>query len=190
MARAIINPLRISTAERRNLAIGLLFAAPWIIGFLGFTVYPLASSLYYSFTRFDLIGEPVWIGLRNYLILFTSDEDFRIVMYNTFWWVLISSPMGIISAFLMALLLNTEVIARPLYRAIFFFPSIVPVVVFGGCAIRGNQRHATLVWLPDCTLFCRPQADQIFPDCDPHVVARRGHGHLSSHFAGCTTHAL
>lgn len=128
MARAFVNPLR-SPAERRNLLFGLIFASPWIIGFLLFTLIPLGSSLYYSFTRYDLLGDPVWIGLRNYNLLLTNDDDFRTVMYNTLWWVLISSPLGVISAFLMALLLNTNIPGRSIFRSIFFFPSIVPVVV-------------------------------------------------------------
>jgi len=128
MARSIVNPLR-SPAERRNLLLGVIFASPWIIGFLMFTLIPLGASLYYSFTRYDLLGDPTWIGLRNYNLLLTNDADFRVVMYNTLWWVLISSPLGVISAFLMALLLNTNILGRSIFRSVFFFPSIVPVVV-------------------------------------------------------------
>lgn len=120
---------RLSIAERRELIIGLLFASPWIIGFLAFTLYPIASSFYYSFTRYDLLREPNFLGLNNYIRLLTSDEDFRIVAANTAWWVLISTPMGVLSAFLMALILNTNIVARSFFRAVFFFPSIVPVVV-------------------------------------------------------------
>lgn len=120
---------RLSRYERRELLLGLLFASPWIIGFIGFTLVPLGSSLYYSFTRYDLLGDPRFIGMRNYINLLTDDEDFRIVVYNTLWWVFISSPLGVLSAFLMALLLNTDIIARSSFRAIFFFPSIVPLVV-------------------------------------------------------------
>jgi multiple sugar transport system permease protein len=108
---------------------GVLFASPWLIGFLLLQVLPLAQSLYYSFTRYDLLTDPIWIGARNYTLLLTSDEDFRIVMQNTIWWVVISSPLGVISAFLMALLLNTNIVARSAFRSVFFFPSIVPTVV-------------------------------------------------------------
>ncbi|MEZ4662749.1 MAG: sugar ABC transporter permease [Caldilineaceae bacterium] len=118
-----------SRLERRNLLVGLLFALPWIIGFVGFTVYPIASSFYYSFTRYDLLREPVFLGLDNYINLLTDDEDFRIVAYNTLWWVFFSAPLGVLSAFLMALLLNTKIAARSFFRAVFFFPAIVPVVV-------------------------------------------------------------
>lgn len=115
--------------DRRELLIGLLFASPWIIGFLGFTLYPIASSFYYSFTRYDLLRDPVFLGANNYVNLLTDDEDFRIVAYNTLWWVVISTPLGVLAAFLMALLLNTNIVARSFFRAVFFFPSIVPAVV-------------------------------------------------------------
>lgn len=114
--------------ERRNLLVGLAFASPWIIGFLAFTIFPIGSSFYYSFTRYDLVRDPVWLGLDNY-IGFVDDADFRLVLGNTLWWVLISSPLGVLSAFLMALLLNARIVLRSFFRAIFFFPAIVPVVV-------------------------------------------------------------
>ncbi|MEM7031542.1 MAG: sugar ABC transporter permease [Chloroflexota bacterium] len=120
---------RLTREEKRNLSVGLFFASPWIIGFLAFTLLPIGSSLYYSLTRYDLLREPVFLGVDNYVNLITDDEDFRLVMYNTFWWVLISAPLGVISAFLMALLLNAKIMARSFFRAVFFFPSIVPVVV-------------------------------------------------------------
>lgn len=120
---------RLTRAERREIGQGLLFASPWIIGFLGFTLIPIVASFYYSFTRYDLLRPPAWIGMENYTNLFTNDPNFRIVAYNTIWWVIFSTPLGVLSAFLMALLLNTNIVARSFFRAVFFFPSIVPVVV-------------------------------------------------------------
>ena len=116
-------------SDRRELMVGLLCASPWIIGFLGFTLIPIVSSFYYSFTRYDLLRPPVFIGAENYINLITDDEDFRTVVYNTLWWVIFSAPLGVISAFLMAVLLNTNIVGRSFFRAVFFFPSIVPVVV-------------------------------------------------------------
>lgn len=120
---------RLTSGERRELLVGLLFASPWLLGFLAFTLFPILSSLYYSFTRYDLLRPPVFLGLDNYINILTDDEDFRTVAYNTLWWVVISTPLGVLSAFLMALLLNTSIIGRSFFRAVFFFPSIVPVVV-------------------------------------------------------------
>ncbi len=120
---------QLTRTERRDILIGLLFASPWLIGFLAFTLYPIMSSFYYSFTRYDLLRPPAFIGLENYTNILFFDQDFRKVAYNTAWWVLFSTPSGVLSAFLMALLLNTNIIGRSFFRAVFFFPSIVPVVV-------------------------------------------------------------
>ncbi len=120
---------RLTRSDRRDMLLGLLFASPWLIGFLGFTLFPILSSFYYSFTRYDLLRPPAFIGLDNYTNILTNDEDFRTVAYNTLWWVVFSTPLGVLSAFLMALLLNTNIMARSFFRAVFFFPSIVPVVV-------------------------------------------------------------
>lgn len=128
MAVAVAKAPRLSRAQRREFFWGVLFASPWLIGFLLWTVYPILSSFYYSFTRYDLLRPPVFIGLTNYINL-TTDEDFFLVIWNTLWWVVLSSPLGVASAFLMAVLLNTKIIARSAFRAIFFFPSIVPIIV-------------------------------------------------------------
>jgi multiple sugar transport system permease protein len=120
---------RLSPAEGRRLLTGLLFISPWLIGFLAWTVYPLLSSLYYSFTRYDIIRPPVYIGLQNYVDLLTTDTTFRTALYNTTFYVGLGVPLGVTAAFLMASLLNTRIVGRPFFRAIFFFPAIVPAVV-------------------------------------------------------------
>lgn len=115
--------------EWRNLGVGLFFVSPWLIGFLAWVLYPLGSSLYYSFTRYDLLRPPVWLGLQNYIEIFTNDPHFGIVTYNTIYYVWLSVPLGVVSAFLLATLLNNDVRGRSLFRTIFFFPAIVPAVV-------------------------------------------------------------
>lgn len=127
MAR--FTPHRMSKSERRRLVTGLLFVLPWLAGFLLWQVYPMASSLYYSFTRYDLLRAPVPVGFKNYVELFTTDPKFGVVIYNTLYYVLLGAPLGVVSAFLMASLLNTKIVARPFFRAIFFFPAIVPTIV-------------------------------------------------------------
>lgn len=119
----------LKTRTQRYFLLGLLFVSPWLIGFLLWTVYPLIASLYYSFTRYDLLRPAVWIGFGNYIELFTSDSTFPVVISNTLYYVLLSAPLGVVSAFLMASLLNTKIAARPFFRAIFFFPAIVPTIV-------------------------------------------------------------
>ena len=118
-----------SRREWQNLGVGLFFISPWLIGFLIWVLYPLGSSLYYSFTRYDLLRPPVWLGLQNYIEIFTDDPHFGTVTYNTFYYVVLSVPLGVVSAFLLATLLNNDVRGRSLFRTIFFFPAIVPAVV-------------------------------------------------------------
>lgn len=129
MAISISKRKRMSPMERRRLFLGLLFVSPWLLGFLVFTVYPLGSSFYYSLTRYDLLRPPVFIGLENYIWLFTEDPHFKTVMYNTLYYVGLSAPLGVISSFLTASLLNTRIFGRSFFRAVFFFPAIVPVIV-------------------------------------------------------------
>jgi multiple sugar transport system permease protein len=119
----------LTPSVRRNLALGLFFISPWLLGFLLWTVYPLAASLYYSFTRYDLLQPPVFLGLENYIKIFSDDPHFRTAMYNTVYYVGFSAPLGVISAFLLAALLNTRIVARSVFRAVFFLPAIVPAVV-------------------------------------------------------------
>src|SRR5512135_161535 len=119
MSLASLRPPRLSFARRRDLLTGLFFVSPWLLGLLLWTVYPLASSFYYSFTRYDLMRPAVFIGLENYREIFFDDPHFPEVMYNTFYYVLISTPLGIISAFLLASLLNTNIPGRSAFRAIF-----------------------------------------------------------------------
>jgi multiple sugar transport system permease protein len=113
----------------RNTLWGLFFVAPWLIGFVMWTINPMLASLNFSFTRYDLLRPPVPIGIANYVELFTEDPNFGKVIYNTMFYVTLSAPLGVISAFLMAVLLNNKILARSVFRGLFFFPAIVPAVV-------------------------------------------------------------
>lgn len=117
-----------SREERRKMLTGLAFISPWLIGLLAFTVYPLISSLYFSMTRYDLIRPPVFIGLDNFVFMFTKDARFWTVIGNTIFYVAFSVPISIITAFLIANLLNTPIFGRSFFRGIIYIPSIVPAV--------------------------------------------------------------
>lgn len=128
MAVATLGRRRLSKGETRSLMTGLLFVSPWLIGFIIWTLYPLVSSVFYSFTRYDLVRPPIWIGTDNFKEIFTDDPRFWTVVYNTFFYVGISVPLGVVVAFLMASLLNTKLVLRSTFRAIFYIPAIVPAV--------------------------------------------------------------
>ncbi len=107
---------------------GLLFASPWVLGFLAFTAYPMVASLYYSLTSYDVLRPPRFIGLENFRFMLFSDSLFRIVLGNTVWFVVVGVPSGLVIAFLLANLLNTDMKARPVFRTIFYLPAILPAV--------------------------------------------------------------
>jgi multiple sugar transport system permease protein len=117
-----------SKLERRNFLLGIAFVSPWLIGLLVFTLYPLGSSFYFSLTRFDLIQAPVFIGLGNFVFMFTKDARFWTVIGNTIYYVAFSVPLSVIVAFLIANLLNTKIAGRSIFRGIIYIPSIVPAV--------------------------------------------------------------
>lgn len=112
---------------RNNLA-GFLFALPWILGFLAFSLYPIIMSLYYSFTSFNIFQSPKWIGLGNYEDLFLYDPKFIKSLVNTLYMVVIATPITLLAGLLMAVLLNLKIKGQSVFRTIFYLPSIVPVV--------------------------------------------------------------
>ena len=114
--------------ERGSFVTGVLFASPWIIGFLCFTIYPILASLYYSLTRYDVVREPLFIGLGNYQQMLLKDETLKLVVGNTLYLVMLGVPAALIASFLLASLLNKEIKGRSVFRTIFFLPSIVPAV--------------------------------------------------------------
>ncbi len=118
----------LSKRRRRNLRNGLLFVSPWIIGFLCFQLYPMCASLYYSFTTYSVLDPGHWVGLGNYQTMITQDPEFWIGVGNTMYYALISVPLGLLSSFILALLLNTRLPEMALYRTIYFLPSLVPAV--------------------------------------------------------------
>lgn len=115
---------------RRSTLIGLAFAAPFIVGFLFLFAYPIAASAYYSFTDFNLFQSPEWVGLANYVQMF-NDGVFWKSLANTAILTVFGVPLAIGIALAGAHLLNTPVRGQPLYRALVYLPSIVPVVVGG-----------------------------------------------------------
>ena len=112
--------------EMRNNITGLLFALPWIVGFLIFTFYPIVASFYYSFTEYNVATPPKWVGLENYINLF-KDELFLEAFYNTGYYVTGLVPLGLIVGLILALLLVQPLKEKYLYRALIYLPSIVPV---------------------------------------------------------------
>lgn len=108
--------------------LGYWFIAPWLAGFLVFTAMPFLISVYLSFCRYDVASPPVWVGTANYVELFAEDPLFWKSLSNTLSYALVAVPLGIATAFALALLLNLELRGIAIYRTVFFLPHIVPAV--------------------------------------------------------------
>jgi multiple sugar transport system permease protein len=104
---------------------GYLFLLPWFIGFFGLTIAPILSSLYLSFTNFDMLTAPHWVGADNYIRMFTHDPKFAQSMRVTLLFVAFSVPLKLAFALAVALLLNRGMKGLPLYRAVFYLPSLL-----------------------------------------------------------------
>lgn len=126
---------RFSHRERHDLRNGLLFATPGILGLLFFVAYPILASIYYSFTSYSILQPGHWVGLENYRELLTDDPLFYTTLGNTAYMALLTIPLSIMLAMILAMLLNTKVRGLSFYRTIFYLPTIVPFVA------------ASLLWL-------------------------------------------
>ncbi|MGE7823118.1 carbohydrate ABC transporter permease [Paenibacillus sp. NPDC093718] len=104
---------------------GYVFSAPFVLGFLIFTLYPILSSLYYSFTNYNLMEAPRWLGLGNYERLFLEDDKIGKSFQVTFTYVFASVPLRLIFALFVAMILNTATKAVGLYRSAFYLPSLI-----------------------------------------------------------------
>lgn len=113
--------------QKSNLKWGLVFCSPAILGLVAFTLYPVLRSLQLSFTSSTMMTDGRFLGWGNYRDLF-ADASFWRSLGNTLYIMGGSVPLGIITAMILALLLNLKVKGRSFYRVIFFLPSIVPLV--------------------------------------------------------------
>ncbi|HEV2515662.1 MAG TPA: sugar ABC transporter permease [Devosia sp.] len=128
-AADIVGPLTRSAAQprprRRQSLVGYLFLLPWFGGVILLTAGPLLASLYLSFTNFDLLQAPDWVGLENYIRMFTADTRFMRALWVTLTYVLLGVPLNLAFALLIAVLLNQKVRGLGLFRGIYYLPSLL-----------------------------------------------------------------
>jgi multiple sugar transport system permease protein len=105
-----------------------LFMSPWIIGFSVFILYPALASLYYSFTNYDLLSTPSFVGLDNYRFMFTKDPQFWQAMRNTLWMIGVGVPLSMVVALGTAMLLTRPRRGMKAYRTVLFLPTMAPPV--------------------------------------------------------------
>lgn len=104
---------------------GVVFCLPFIIGFLLFLIMPMGISFYYSLCDYDILSPPKFVGLKNYIDMFTNDEVFWHSIKATLYFALVSVPLRLIFALFVAMLLVKPTKATGFYRAAYYLPSII-----------------------------------------------------------------
>lgn len=117
--------------KHRNNVAGYLFITPYIIGLFAFTLYPFFSSLYISFTDYDVLTKANWVGIENYVKMFTQDNKFWTSFKVTVKYAVIMVPLKLAVSLAVALLLAWKTKVTNVYRAIFYIPSLLG----GGVAV-------------------------------------------------------
>jgi multiple sugar transport system permease protein len=119
-------PRRTGSLARRQGRIAFWFLLPWAIGFCAFTLWPMLDSLILSFTSYNILGHPKFVGLLNYkYMLFGQGTLFWQSLKVTIYYVLGSVPLGTAIALFLAVLLNQKVWGEGLFRTLFYIPSVV-----------------------------------------------------------------
>ncbi len=116
----------LSRLERKNFLLAMLFISPWLFGFLAFLIYPIWYTVRLSFTRYGGFGDPLWIGLDNYRYML-DDSLFIKSLWNTAYYTGLAVPIGVVVAMVLALAMNQPLPEIPIYRAILFLPSVLPL---------------------------------------------------------------
>jgi multiple sugar transport system permease protein len=120
----ITKTVKRKTSFKENFG-GAVFILPWIIGFLVFTLIPFVCLIAFSFTKYDMLSAPKFIGLKNYINIFANDTKFLSALKVTFTFVIVSVPLKLAVALLVALALNTKHKFIGIYRTAFYIPSII-----------------------------------------------------------------
>jgi multiple sugar transport system permease protein len=107
---------------------GLIFVGPWLIGLLAFVAGPILASLYLSFTTYDILSPPQWVGLANYHRAFFEDPLMWPSLERTFYFAIAVVPLGLIGSLILAILLNQGLRGTNIFRTAFFLPSLTPGV--------------------------------------------------------------
>lgn len=134
--------------RRRESLWGYFFISPWVIGFIIFTAGPMLASLVLSLTHYDIASAPIFVGLDNYVKLFTGDPKFWHALRVTMTYAFIAIPLNLIFGFLVAYLLNLRVPGVAFWRTIYYLPSVMPGVATALLwGLLFNPRIGVINWL-------------------------------------------
>jgi len=110
---------------RKESVAGYVFVLPFIIGFLSFTLIPTIYSIWLSLTRYNILSAPVFVGVDNFIRMFTKDPLLWKSFFNTFRFAIISVPLKLTAALIVAMLFYKTSKASAVYRAVYYLPSIL-----------------------------------------------------------------
>ncbi len=129
LSTPVVQPqIRRRTVQQTQRLWGWVFLSPWIAGFLVFTLFPMAASLYFSFTNFQIGQEIKWVGLTNWQKLFTDPVTLS-SLGVTLRFGLLALPVSILFPLLIASMLNSKfVVGKPALRVLFYMPYIIPSI--------------------------------------------------------------
>lgn len=116
---------KLSPEKKREAVIAYLFLLPLFIGVILFFIIPIFQSFFYSLTNWRGVGEAEFVGVKNFITLFTNDKKFGAEIHNTFLYVIGSIPLTIFLALLIANLLNASIRGVSFYRIIYFLPNVM-----------------------------------------------------------------
>ncbi|AKG42263.1 ABC-type transporter, integral membrane subunit [Streptomyces xiamenensis] len=111
--------------RRKEYLTAYLFLLPWFVGLIAITAGPLLTSLYLSFTDYSLIGDSQWVGFDNYTRMFQDDPRFIKALTNTAIYVFVSVPLQLAFALALAMVLDRGVSGLPIYRSVYYLPSLL-----------------------------------------------------------------
>jgi len=117
-----------SPIRRREALEGLLYLSPWIIGFIVFVAGPLLASFYLSFTKYNVLRPPQFIGLQNFIYAFSKDELFLPSILRSFYYAAMLVPLGMLGSLLLAVLLNQKLALTSVWRTMYFLPTLTPLI--------------------------------------------------------------
>jgi multiple sugar transport system permease protein len=127
MAQAVLPGTKRRRPSEETIA-GWLTISPWIIGFIVFTAGPVVASLYFSFTKYDVLTPAKWVGFDNYRRLLTNDELFPKSLWNSLIYTVLFVPLHVVTALGVAILLNKARHMKGIFRTIFYLPTMTPAV--------------------------------------------------------------
>jgi multiple sugar transport system permease protein len=117
-----------SPLRRREAVEGYIYLLPWLVGFIAFSGGPIVASAYLSFTKYNVLLPPQFIGFQNYVYALTKDDLFIPSIIKTLYYAVLVVPPAIVLSLAIAILLNQKLSGTAFWRTMFFLPTLTPVV--------------------------------------------------------------